>query len=446
MSSRAVLWIGFGSLIVLMVLIASSANRALARIEASNSQIRQGFLERDDLLNRVRSELYRTSIDARDYLLHADPKLAELRRGEIEQTRRDINRNIDQYRKERPPEETAAVEELQRDLNEYFSLVEPVLHWDQQTREEQGANFLRTQMFPRRQQLLQLSERIRQMDSRQLDFGENRVAHVFSDFRREIVLTAMLTIAFGLGLAFLSIGRVQALERESEMRYRQVVQTREELHRLSARLVAAQEEERRNLSRELHDEVGQSMSALLVELGNLASALPPGNPALAERLQRVKRLAESNVGVVRNMSLLLRPSMLDDLGLVPALKWQARETARRTGMKVRVDAEDVSDDLPDAYRTCIYRVVQEALHNATRHSKAAHVRVIVKREQAQISVAIEDDGAGFESRQEKGMGILGMEERVRHLGGQFHIESEPGRGTRVSILLPFQEVPVASAV
>src|SRR5439155_6336152 len=101
------------------------------------------------------------------------------------------------------------------------------------------------------------------------------------------------------------------------------------------------------LSRELHDEVGQSMSALLVELSNLASALPPNHPELHEHLQRVKRLAEANVGVVRNMALLLRPSMLDDLGLAPALKWQAREVARRTGMKVRVDAEDVPDDLPD---------------------------------------------------------------------------------------------------
>lgn len=444
MSSRAVLWIGFGSLIVLMILIASSANRALTRIEASNSQIREGFLHRDELLNRIRNQLYRTNLDMRDYLLHADPKLAELRRREIEQTRRDMAAAISQYRKDLPENERSTIDELQRDTDEYFSTMQPVLNWDQTTRESEGPTFLRTQVFPRRQQLLQLSDRIRQMDSHQLDYGETRVAKVFQDFRKEIVITAMATIAFGLGLAFLSIGRVQALERESEMRYRQVVQTREELHRLSARLVAAQEEERRNLSRELHDEVGQSMSALLVELGNLASALPAGNPALEEKLQRVKRLAESNVGVIRNMSLLLRPSMLDDLGLVPALKWQARETARRTGMKVRVDAEDVSDDLPDDYRTCIYRVVQEALHNATRHSKAAHVRVTVKREQARITVAIEDDGTGFESR-EKGMGILGMEERVRHLGGQFDITSQQGHGTKVSILLPLAESPAEAS-
>jgi signal transduction histidine kinase len=446
MSSRAVLWVGFGSLIVLMVLIATSASRALGRIEESNAQIRQGFLQRDELLNRLRNELYRSSIDVRDYLIHADPQLAELRRAEILRTQKEMDAAIEQYRKDRPPEEATAVDLLRRDLNEYFSLVEPVLHWNAAARKTQGPDFLRTEMFPRRQQLLQLSERIRQIDSRQLSRGEVRVANVFAGFRREILLTALLTVAFGMALAFLAIGRVQALERESELRFRQVVLAREELHKLSARIVSAQEEERRNLSRELHDEVGQSMSALLVELGNLDSMLPAGNAGAHEQLQRVRKLAEANVGVVRNMALLLRPSMLDDLGLVPALKWQAREVARRTGMKVRVDAEDVSDDLPDQHRTCIYRVVQEALHNATRHSKARHIRVTVRREPAGVLAEIQDDGAGFPSRQEKGMGILGMEERVRHLGGEFHVESEPGHGTSVSIRLPLQQETPQPAV
>jgi len=435
MSSRTVLWIGFGSLIVLMLLIALSANRALGRIEAGNSQIRRGFLERDDLLNRIRNQLYRTNIDMRDYLLHADPKLAEQRRAEIQQTYRDMSAAIAQYRKELAPGDNATLDELQRDVEQYFAIIQPVLGWTQEERESKGPAFLRTQMFPRRQQLLQLSERIRQLDTRQLSFGESRVAEVFADFRREIVITAAVLIAFGLGLAFVSIGRVQRLEHESRAQYRQVVQTREELHKLSARLVAAQEDERRKLSRELHDEVGQSMSAMLVELGNLTAAIPATNAPLHDRALRVRKLAEDSVGAIRNMSLLLRPSMLDDLGLTPALKWQARETARRTGMKVRVDADDVADDLPDDYRTCIYRVVQEALHNATRHSRAEHVRVTVKHDAADVRVSIADDGAGFHAS-DKGMGILGMEERVRNLGGDFEIKSEPGQGTTVSIRLP----------
>jgi|SRR5579863_5311713 len=439
MSSRAVLWVGFGSLIALMVLIAYSASHALERIEFTNSEIRSGYLQRDDLLNRLRAALYRSGIDLRDYLLHPDPQPAERRRAEIFVSHQEMNTAIQQYRRGLPAEEAPAVDELQRDVNDYFAMVAPVLTWDAETRRAQGNDFLRSQVFPRNQQMLRLAERMRQLDIRQLGTGVNRVAAVFADFRRELVLVAVLTILFGAGLALFTIVRVQALESESEHRYRQVEQAHEELHRLSARLVSAQEEERRNLSRELHDEVGQSMSALLVELGSLDSMLPPGEVKLHDQLLRVKRLAETNVGVVRNMALLLRPSMLDDLGLVPALKWQAREVARRTNMKVRVDAEDVPDELGDEYRTCIYRVVQEALHNATRHSQATHARVTVRQEEKQIRVTIQDDGHGFQPRLEKGMGILGMEERVRHLGGAFQIESEPGKGATISISLPFQQ-------
>ncbi len=435
MSSRAVLYVGFGSLLALMILVAVSANRALDRIEASSAQIRHGFLQRDELLNRLRTDLYRSSIDLRDYLLHADEELAARRRVEIQHSEQEVAAGLRQYRKDVPPREAAAIDQLQRDVNLYFGLIDPVLTWDAETRRAQGPDYLRQQLFPRRQELLQFSDRIREMDSRQLDFGESDVALVFSSFRREVVEVTLLTTLVGLGLALFSIGRVHSLETESQARYREVVQAREELHLLSARLVAVQEEERRKLSRELHDEVGQSMSALLVELGNLASVLPPDNAVLNDRVQALKRLAENNVVVLRNLSLLLRPSMLDDLGLIPALKWQAREVARRSGIKIKVNALDAADDLPDEYRTCIFRVVQEALHNVTRHAKASQAAISVERGERGVSVQIHDNGAGFQT-QDKGMGILGMEERIRHLHGTFRIESHPGEGTTVTVNLP----------
>ncbi len=443
MSSRTVLYIGFGSLLALMILVAVSANTALDRIEAVSAQIRRGFLERDELLDRMRTDLYRTSIDLRDYLLHADPELAQRRRADIQHTEQDLRDGFFRYRKDAPPREAANISQLQRDVNAYLGLIDPVLTWDSATRAAQGPDYLRTQLFPRRQQLLQFSDRLREMDARQLDFGENDVRQVFSSFRRQVIAITLLTTLFGLALAFFSIRRVEWLESESDARYREVAQAREELHRLSARLVHVQEEERRNLSRELHDEVGQSMSALLVELGNLASVLPAEDAVLAERVQAAKRLAENNVVVLRNLSLLLRPSMLDDLGLIPALKWQAREVARRSGVKIKVNAEESADaDLPDEYRTAIFRVVQEALHNVTRHSKASQASISVTRGPSGVGVRIQDNGAGFHAH-DKGMGILGMEERIRHLHGSFHIDSKPGGGTTVAVDLPL--APASSA-
>lgn len=435
LSSRSVLYIGFGSLLVLMILVAVSANTALDRIEALSAQIRQGFLQRDELLDRMRTDLYRTSIDLRDYLLHADEELAQRRRSDIQHTEQELREGLLRYRKDAPPREAATIDQLQRDVNVYLSLVDPVLTWDAATRRDQGPGYLRTQLFPRRQQLLQFSDRIRDMDARQLDFGENNVAQVFASFRRQVIAITLFTTVVGLALALFSIRRVESLEAESDARYREVAQAREELHRLSARLVQVQEEERRNLSRELHDEVGQSMSALLVELGNLANVLPPENAVLGERVQAAKRLAENNVVVLRNLSLLLRPSMLDDLGLVPALKWQAREVARRSGIKVKVNADEAADDLPDEYRTAIFRVVQEALHNVTRHSKATQAIITVTRSADGVGVRIQDNGAGFQAH-DKGMGILGMEERIRNLHGSFHIDSKPGEGSTVGVDLP----------
>ena len=153
-------------------------------------------------------------------------------------------------------------------------------------------------------------------------------------------------------------------------------------------------------------------------------------------LDGIRRLAEDCVRVIRNMALLLRPSMLDDLGLVPALEWQARETAKRTGMKVRINADDGADQLPDDHKTCIYRVVQEALNNAARHARATRVDVRVDASGPMVTVDITDDGEGFDAPHVRGLGLLGMEERVTHFGGRFGVESRPGRGATVRVELP----------
>jgi signal transduction histidine kinase len=180
--------------------------------------------------------------------------------------------------------------------------------------------------------------------------------------------------------------------------------------------------------------VGQSMSAMLIELGKLEKE--SDSETRSDRLASIRRMAEASVGMVRNMALMLRPSMLDDLGLVAALRWQAREVTRRSDLKVKMIADEITEDLPDAYRTCLYRVVQEALNNCAKHSRATQVRVVVHREPDGLSVTVQDDGIGFEPGQEKGMGLLGMEERVVRLGGQFSVDSKPGSGTVLRIYFP----------
>src|SRR6266446_4199969 len=435
-SQRAVLYGGFGGLLLLMILIPYQGDQAVKQLESTNALLSQEFLRRDDVLDRLRSDLYDSAIEVRDYLLHFDPQQADRRRRELESRRRQMTDALQRYQTELSPEERVAVRELQRDLADYWGRLEPAFEWSSQGNRGRAFAFLREEIYPRHKQLLQLADRIAAIDERQIRAGEKNVAAVFIALRRKIAASALLIIAMGSGVAVFSIRRILHLERTSDLRYREGVQARKELQRLSARLVAAQEDERRRFSRELHDQVGQQMSAVLVELGNVDAGLPEPCPGVRERLTRVRQLAETSVAAVRNMSLLLRPSMLDDLGLVAALRWQGREMSRRTSVKVKVAADGVLDDLPDEYRTCIYRVVQEALNNSARHAKPSLVRVTARQRPGEISVAIQDDGVGFDARKDKGMGVLGMEERVLSLGGFFRVDSEPGNGTIVSILLP----------
>jgi signal transduction histidine kinase len=260
---------------------------------------------------------------------------------------------------------------------------------------------------------------------------------LFSEFRARLTITLAITLVLGGLLAVFASRRILDLEDQAASRFSEVTEARGQLKSLSARLVETQEEERRVLSRELHDEVGQSLSAILVGLSNLSAAIRANaRERMDNEVTALRRIVEGTVKMVRNITLLLRPSMLDDLGLIPALEWQAREVSRQTGLRVDVAAGGVSDQMPEEFKTCIYRVVQEALHNVTRHAAARTVRIVTQQEEGRLLLSIQDDGRGFDVRRSRGLGLLGMEERVAHLGGTLQLLSEPASGTLISVVLP----------
>jgi signal transduction histidine kinase len=213
--------------------------------------------------------------------------------------------------------------------------------------------------------------------------------------------------------------------------------THMELRRLSSEQVRAQEEERKAISRELHDEVGQTVTALGIEIGNIEQLGKQSGPEFLERVAEARQLAQGVLKSVRDLAMGLRPSMLDDSGLVPALRWQAREFSKHVGIPVDLQIDGSLDHLPDDVRTCIYRIVQEALTNCARHAKARNIRIVLHGEDETVSVAIQDDGVGFRRMSEAaGMGIIGMEERARELGGSLKISSEEQRGTLLIVEIP----------
>jgi signal transduction histidine kinase len=209
--------------------------------------------------------------------------------------------------------------------------------------------------------------------------------------------------------------------------------------RLSQSLVAAQEQERKSISRELHDEVGQTLNALLVDAGNLEKRIPDSDVKSRELLNSIRKLADTGVNEVRDIALLLRPSMLDDLGLTAAIQWQAREVSRRTGLAVKVSAEADTDNLPEGLSVCLYRIAQEALQNVARHAQAKTVHIELTRKLDRLVLSVHDDGIGFDAENVRGLGAIGMVERLRQIGGVLRVTSRPGQGTTL-----VAEAPVPS--
>jgi signal transduction histidine kinase len=436
-NARLALTVGFGSLLLVMALTGGDALLVLRQVRREDDGIRRQFLFRNHTLNEVRSDLYLSGTWVRDYLLEPEAARAETFRLNLEDVRKRMQAALDEYQGQLKADERPQYSALTSELSRYWEILGPIMKWNARERSTRGYLFLRDDVFPRRAAMMDIAGRIADLNERQMNAGNERVMGLLVRFQTRLSLTLLAALAIGLGMAILSTRHILRLETNSQLRYRETAEARRQLTNLSAKLVQAQEAERRSLSIELHDEVGQALSAVLVELKNLSIRLNTQPPAASMRnVETIKGLVEGTVRVVRNMALLLRPSMLDDLGLIPALRWQAREMSKRTSMDVAVANELTSDDLPEQFKTCLYRVVQEALHNCERHSGASTVRIRVYHKDDRLILRIQDDGRGFNVQQVKGLGLLGIEERVARLGGTCEVDSKIGGGTIVTIRLP----------
>jgi signal transduction histidine kinase len=433
-----VLWLGFGGLLVCIIGAAVGTLTALDRVTGEETRIRKAFLERSTALDAIRSQIYLSGAYVGYFLLSPDPSGAEAQVGRLTTLERDTRSALAVYSHLLEPSDHDPFHALQNEIDEYWQILHRTISWTPEQRNRLRDSFFYDELLPRRTAMLQIAERIALVNERGLSRSEDRLAQSSLNLRRTLTATFGITLAGGFVLALLTIVYTLRLERELQRRLEENARARGDLQELSARLLRAQENERRSLARELHDEVGQSLSAILMETENAECAEDPRE--IREHLASVKTLAGKTVNEVRDLALLLRPSMLDDFGLVPALNWHAREMTKRTGLSVVVSADDEADYLPDEHKTCIYRLVQEAVNNSARHANARNVEVMVVREDSRVRFSVRDDGAGFDTRFVRGLGLLGMEERVRRLGGQFQLNSQLGRGTLITAELPLSDL------
>jgi len=221
-----------------------------------------------------------------------------------------------------------------------------------------------------------------------------------------------------------------------------VKKAQNQLRRLSGSIMTSQEKERSAIARELHDELGQMLTALRMDSAWLQERLRASDPASAERAKTMDRLIDKTIQDVRSMAFRLRPGVLDDLGLVDALEWYTSDFERRTGITCVFDHSPVAET-NDAVATASYRITQEALTNVARHAGASHVNVGLQQQQDTLALLVEDNGCGFDTLQlseSEGLGVAGMRERAMLAGGDLEVQSTPGDGTRVCFKVPVRSI------
>jgi two-component system sensor histidine kinase UhpB len=210
---------------------------------------------------------------------------------------------------------------------------------------------------------------------------------------------------------------------------------------MSKQVLHAQEEERRRIARELHDETSQALNALLLSIEMVEECVQGGGGGTdepASRLQASKQLTVQTLDAIHNLAFDLRPTMLDDLGLLPSVRWYAKRQSETYGLQIAVEADELDQRLPDETEVALFRIVQEGLANVAKHAGATLARVELKRSPDGIELTVQDNGRGFDAEQVPGdrLGLFGIQERVSLLGGTLDVDSGRGRGTRLLVRVP----------
>jgi signal transduction histidine kinase len=428
--------VGLGSLLLLVVVSMLMLSRKAQAIYSELDQLNTHRQNVETKLKRLRSDVNLSAIFVRDYLLDVARERAPEYRQRLAEFREG---NVATVAELRVLDEThaARIDGLAVQLDEYWQTFEPLFDWTVTEKIFRSANFLRKEVVPRREAILGIAQEIEELNNANLAAQRAEVALQQASLDAELNRLLWQTVLLGLAVTLIAAFRLRTLERRSDEQRVTTEGAERQMRQLSQRLVATQEVERKNLSRELHDHVGQVLTALRMELGRIERA-SSGNTRVGAAIVECRELVDQMFRTVRDLALGLRPSMLDDFGLQPALEWHVRDVTQRYGVDVELKTQGNLDALPESHRTCVYRAIQEALTNCVRHSQARSIRVGVQGRPDGLDVSVTDDGIGFDrARCREGLGLRGIEERVKELRGTITIRSAAGKGTALAFFLPY---------
>src|SRR5262245_18028265 len=449
---RAALLLGFGVTLSVWLLSGLYFSDRVAELQRQSAAINERYMRAQELISTVRAQMLLGSVYVRDALLDPNPGATADYRQQVEETFRVADQSLSQY----VPIIDSAVErprinELQKEIADFRATLIEVLASDSTRWPAEARTLMRARIVPRREGVIRVSEELQALNRSTLVRQQSDTARVYGDMQRRIWIQLGLALAVSFVIGLFATRHVSRLEQRLRQEIATNAQITADLQRLSAQIITAQEEERRNIARELHDEVGQVLTAIKVELAVAQRSVEAAGVSPTV-LSSARALTDGALQTVRDLSQLLRPAILDDLGLTAAIGSYLRAFSRRHSIAVDLLHDEITERWAADTEAAAYRIVQEALTNVVRHARATSCRVYLQRLAHTILITVEDDGIGFdtvaaeEAGHREGLGLLGIRERVAQLGGTVRVESTRGKGTRLTVELPARLRPSAPAV
>jgi signal transduction histidine kinase len=441
---KAALFLGFGLIGGIWLFAGYYFTSRMADQERRSAAINERYMRAQDLLARTRGHVLTGSVYVRDALLDPDPRHAAQYRLQLEESYHAADAALRQYVPviDRP-EDHERIAHLHREMGDFRRTLMEVLDTDSRQWPTEARTLLQRRIVPKREGVMRISEQVQALNRSAFVQQQSEIAASYRLTQRRVWQSFGLAVAASLGIALLAMLYAGRLEDRIQRQHLKDAETARDLQRLSAQILTAHEEERRSIARELHDEVGQVLTAIKVEISLAQHAIEAagGPPNL---LEEARTITDGALHAVRDLSHLLHPALLDDLGLPAAVAWYIKGFGKRHGLLVELLHERMDDRLAAGIETTAYRIVQEALTNVARHAQAKSCRIYLQRLTNTLLVTIEDDGVGFDPEcveppgTIRGLGLISIRERVAQHHGTVRLETGPGKGVRLTVELPAQ--------
>lgn len=446
MPLKAALVVGFGLTVGSWLFAGAYVERRIASLDARAEELNDRYIQGQTLLRDARTLVLLASVHIRDAMLTSDPGEAQQA---LQQMTAELEEAVDNLSQYVPifdsPGEQARIDRLRNEVTELRAAVADAVGIDSGQWRLTARPFLQKHVAPRREAFMTVASELATINRANFVHGREGMLEVYRTMHRQVQYALGLALAVSLGVAVLSTVYAGRLERQVRTQHAAALDMQHGLQRLSAELIRVREHERRALARELHDEIGQLLTAAKFELAVAQHAIVERGGS-ADALDDARPIVERALQAVRDLSHMLHPAVLDDLGLSAALDLYVKEFRRRHAtMVVELSETGMEQRLPRAIETAAYRIVQEALTNVAKHAGATTCRVSLVRLSHGLVVVVGDDGRGFESGAADrpvaamGLGLLSMRERAAQLGGSMVVETSPGRGTRIVAELPVSD-------